>query len=107
MHHIPSWATVLFNRNKAANPFKINEKIAQDKMKEAQEAQRRCEEMKNNHLAIGKNRQEATLTYQWERWMPPALLVGTSILTLYVGLSGSALFGVWVGIRSSTASESF
>lgn len=47
--------------------FKTNVKIAQDKVKEAQEAQRRCEEMINNHLAIEKNYQEATLTYHWGR----------------------------------------
>ena len=47
--------------------FKINVKIARDKVKEAQKAQRRCEEMSYHHLAIGKNNQEATLTYHWGR----------------------------------------
>ena len=36
-------------------------------MKEAQEAQSRCEEMKNNYLAIGKTSQETTLTYHLKR----------------------------------------
>ena len=36
-------------------------------MKEAKEAKRRCEEMKNNYLAIGKTYQEAALTYHFER----------------------------------------
>ena len=47
--------------------FKINVKIAQDKMKEEKEAKCRCEEMKNNYLAIGKTSQETTLTYHLKR----------------------------------------
>lgn len=46
--------------------FKINVKIARDMVKEAQDAQRRCEAMSNNHLAIGETNQEATFTYHWE-----------------------------------------
>ncbi|MBR1850805.1 MAG: hypothetical protein IJ789_05475 [Bacteroidales bacterium] len=45
--------------------LKINVGIAQDKMQDSQEARRRCEEMKNNHLAIGKAYQEPTLTYHY------------------------------------------
>jgi len=41
--------------------------FARDKVKEAQKAQRRCEAMSNNHLAIGETNQEATLTYHLER----------------------------------------
>lgn len=47
--------------------FKINVEIAKDKLKEAQETRRRCEEMKNNSLAIEKNNQEATLSYHLGR----------------------------------------
>ena len=47
--------------------FKINVKIARDKVKEAQETQRRCEAMGNNHLSIGETNQDATLTYHLER----------------------------------------
>ena len=47
--------------------FKINVEIARDKIKEAQKTQRRCEEMRNNHLAFGKAKQETTLTYHMER----------------------------------------
>ena len=36
-------------------------------VKEAQDDQRRCEAMSNNHLAIGETNQEATFTYHWER----------------------------------------
>lgn len=42
--------------------FKINVKIAWDKVKEAQETQRRCEAMSSN-LAIGETNQEATLIF--------------------------------------------
>ena len=47
--------------------FKINVEIAKDKLKEAQETRRRCEEMKNNSRAIEKNNQEATLSYHLGR----------------------------------------
>lgn len=47
--------------------IKINVGIVQDKMKEAQEAKRRCEEMKNNYPTIEKAYQEPTLTYHLGR----------------------------------------
>ena len=47
--------------------LKINVGITQDKMKEAQEAKRRCEEMKNNYPTIEKAYQEPTLTYHLGR----------------------------------------
>lgn len=72
--------------------FKINVKIARDRVKEAQKAQRRCEEMSYHHLAIGKNNQEATLTYHWGMiddrlpysWLATTKSAGSPLQSIFV-----------------------
>ena len=80
--------------------FIINVGIAQDKMNEPQEAQRRCEEMRNNHLSID---QQTTLTYPLEKiddrlpysWVLRSFFVGSmESIVRYLPLMFRKTFGM-------------